>query len=49
VVEVGFDCPSGPLGWLGGWLMARGNADTERHMVEDKRDKAVVHGHALAL
>ena len=30
----GFGRPSGLLGRVGGWLMARGNAATERHMVD---------------
>jgi len=34
LLEMGFGRPSGPLGRLGGWLMARGNADTERRMVD---------------
>ncbi|GDY33433.1 class I SAM-dependent methyltransferase [Gandjariella thermophila] len=32
--QAGFGCPHGLLGRIGGWLMARGNAATERHMVE---------------
>ncbi|MGI9064387.1 MAG: class I SAM-dependent methyltransferase [Pseudonocardiaceae bacterium] len=34
LLEMGFGRPSGPLGRLGGWLMARGNADTERQLVD---------------
>lgn len=33
LAEKGFGRPSGPLGRLGGRLMARGNAATERHTV----------------
>lgn len=34
MLESGFGRPSGLLGRIGGWLMARGNAGTERHLVE---------------
>ena len=34
LLEVGFGRPRGVVGRVGGWLMARGNADTERHLVE---------------
>ena len=34
LLEKGFGRPSGLLGWIGGWLMARGNAATELHLVE---------------
>jgi arsenite methyltransferase len=48
LLEKGFGRPSGPLGRIGGWLMARGNADTERHVVEiadlDQEDVVLVLG-----
>lgn len=34
LLGMGFGRPRGVLGRVGGWLMARGNADTERHMVD---------------
>jgi arsenite methyltransferase len=34
LLEMGFGRPRGMLGRIGGWLMARGNADTERHLVK---------------
>ncbi|MQA17202.1 MAG: methyltransferase domain-containing protein [Pseudonocardiaceae bacterium] len=34
LLEMSFGRPSGPLGRIGGRLMARGNAATERHLVE---------------
>jgi arsenite methyltransferase len=34
LLEKGFGCPSGLLGRIGGWLMARSNAATELHLVE---------------
>ncbi|WP_415854177.1 class I SAM-dependent methyltransferase [Sinomonas sp. G460-2] len=34
ILEAGFGHPSGTLGRIGGHLMARGNADTERHLVD---------------
>lgn len=34
ILEMGFGRPTGLLGRVGGWLMARGNAETERHLVE---------------
>ena len=34
ILEMGFGRPSGLWGRLGGSLMARGNAATERHLVE---------------
>lgn len=34
ILDAGFGRPSGLLGRIGGWLMARGNAATERHLVE---------------
>lgn len=34
LLEMSFGRPSGPLGRVGGLLMARGNAATERHLVE---------------
>lgn len=34
MLEAGFGRPSGLLGRVGGWLMARGNAVTERHLVQ---------------
>lgn len=44
LLEMSFGRPSGPLGSIGGWLMARGNAATERHLVEiaDLRRRDVV-------
>jgi arsenite methyltransferase len=34
LLDMGFGRPRGLLGRIGGWLMARGNADTERHLVK---------------
>ncbi|MGY1712002.1 class I SAM-dependent methyltransferase [Geodermatophilus sp. SYSU D00758] len=34
VLEATFGCPHGPLGRIGGRLMARSNAATERHLVD---------------
>jgi arsenite methyltransferase len=34
LLDMGFGRPRGVLGRVGGWLMARGNAATERHLVE---------------
>ncbi|GAB3285812.1 class I SAM-dependent methyltransferase [Parasphingorhabdus pacifica] len=34
LLDKGFGHPAGLLGRAGGWLMARGNAPTERHLVE---------------
>lgn len=34
ILEAGFGHPSGLLGRVGGWMMARGNAGTERYLVE---------------
>ncbi|MBE3002290.1 class I SAM-dependent methyltransferase [Nocardiopsis sp. HNM0947] len=34
LLEAGFGKPRGVLGRLGGWSMARGNAATERHLVD---------------
>ncbi|MGH3763793.1 MAG: class I SAM-dependent methyltransferase [Pseudonocardiaceae bacterium] len=34
ILEMGFGRPSGMLGRVGGWLMARGNAGTELHLVD---------------
>lgn len=34
LLETSFGRPSGPLGRVGGWLMAWGNAATERHLVD---------------
>ncbi len=34
VLQMSFGRPTGPLGRIGGWLMARGNAATERHLVD---------------
>jgi arsenite methyltransferase len=34
LLDMGFGQPRGLLGRIGGWLMARGNADTERHLVK---------------
>ena len=44
LLETAFGRPSGPLGRVGGWLMARGNAATERHLVDvaDLRQQDVV-------
>lgn len=37
LLETGFGRPRGPLGRVGGWLMARGNAATEQRLVEFAR------------
>lgn len=34
LADLGFGRPRGPLGRIGGRLMARGNAATERHLVQ---------------
>jgi ubiquinone/menaquinone biosynthesis C-methylase UbiE len=34
LLQTGFGRPRGPLGWLGGRIMARGNATVEHHLVE---------------
>ncbi|SMD22071.1 class I SAM-dependent methyltransferase [Kibdelosporangium aridum] len=49
ILRNGFGCPRGLLGRVGGWLMARGNAATERHVVSlaalGEHDVVVVLGH----
>lgn len=48
LLEMSFGRPTGPLGRIGGWLMARGNAATERHVVDvadlGRRDVVLVLG-----
>lgn len=48
LLEMSFGRPSGPLGRIGGRLMARGNAATERHLVDvaelDRRDVVLILG-----
>jgi len=48
ILDAGFGHPSGLLGRVGGWMMARGNAGTERHLVEladlDSEDVVLVVG-----
>lgn len=48
MLEMSFGHPSGPLGRVGGWLMARGNAATEGYLVElaelSQRDVVLVLG-----
>lgn len=48
LLEMSFGRPSGPLGRIGGRLMARGNAATERRLVDlaelDHRDVVLVLG-----
>ena len=34
MVRKGFGLPEGTVGRLGGWLMARGNGPTEKHLVK---------------
>ncbi|RSM73040.1 SAM-dependent methyltransferase [Kibdelosporangium aridum] len=55
ILRNGFGCPRGLLGRVGGWLMARGNAATERHLVslaglgEDEVVVVLGHGPGIGL